>query len=102
MEIVVFLFTTICIIGFISGLTAAISISVLSKYAVGAPRLLKLSGVSLLFKKYYPNHNKQRKVTLALEVICVACILLAFLVLIICIPEMRDLVFKPIGSHSTL
>jgi len=99
-EIVVFLLKTFWVVGFLAGLAAAVSMSALSKHAVGAPWLLKLSGISLLFGKYYPNHNKQRKVTLALELVCIACIFLGFLVLFVGVPEFRDLIFKSVGGRS--
>ncbi|WP_299589625.1 hypothetical protein [uncultured Microbulbifer sp.] len=100
MEIVIFLFKIIWAVGFLSGLAAAASMLALSKHAVAAPRLLVLSGVSLLFAKYYPHHNKQRKIALALWLVCILSIFLGFLVLFLGIPEFRDLIFQSVGEGS--
>ncbi|MCO1336870.1 hypothetical protein MO867_21310 [Microbulbifer sp. OS29] len=100
MEIVVFLFKTIWVVGFLSGLAAAASMFALSRHAVAAPRFLVLSGVSLLFAKYYPHHNKQRKITLALWLVCILSIFLGFLVLFLGVPGFRDLIFQSLGEGS--
>ncbi|WGL15836.1 hypothetical protein PVT68_13780 [Microbulbifer bruguierae] len=82
MDIVIFLFQASWIAGVISGLAAAMNMAALNKHAVRAPWFLKLSGISLLFSKCYPNHNMQRKITLTLELICVFCIFLTLRLII--------------------
>lgn len=75
MDIVASIFTIIWGIGFFSGLVAAAGLVSLRKHGVNVPFLLRYSGLSVFFSKYYPDHNNKRQIVLFFQLICITCIL---------------------------
>ena len=82
MDTVVSIFQIVWVVGFLSGVLAAIGLISLSKHGENVPFLLKNSGLSVFFAKYYPNHDNHRRIVLMLEVVCISCILVGVMVLL--------------------
>ncbi|OEF57944.1 hypothetical protein [Enterovibrio norvegicus] len=89
MDFVANVFIGLCAIGFVSGLAAAIGLSGLHQYGSNVPTLLKFSGISVFFPKYYVQNEARRKVVARLILISLSCIFFGFLWLLITLPEAR-------------
>lgn len=96
MDFIANVFVGIWIVGFFSGLVAAMGLSGLHKYGKNVPILLKLSGVSVFFPRYYQANEARRKVIAVLMLICIFCILLGLFWILISVPEARATIWNEI------
>ncbi|WP_041406397.1 hypothetical protein [Shewanella loihica] len=102
MDFIANIFVGIWLVGFITGLAAAIGLSTLHKCGKEVPFLLKYSGISVFFPKYYLANETRKRVVAGLISICVCCILLGLVWILITVPEAGDAIWNEVSARNLL